>query len=541
MKPGRTWPGLTRHDATGRELIPDARTLLTGCGFALAFGWLWFPSLRDALLPGFFAGLAFRPAVFGLALCAGVLAGAFAGGRVFKSRKNATTQRRFLLSVVAAHGISPALLGLAFLIGETGAFAGITLNIFLGLAGALPGLWWTSRLLALGPQRAVTALAVAAFTALLLSLPLSRLAITPDSALCVLAAGIGLAFVFAWIWAWIWAVPPRLKQAAAESDVTPAESRKPESLLLREKSPVLALCGIAALFFGLGSLNVPVAAAGAASGLAEALAHACALALAAVLLNGLPSRNSGLLSDRNGLSPSARILAAAAGALAPLALSVFCLPLFPAAASIFFHAGAALPEAAGLALCAALYPALHKDARAAGRAEETARMAGLFLVLTPTAVNLGWLTGLELMRLPLPWAGDVGPVLPGLAIALLLGSALYREGSRKDTTGPGIDRNHTEEEPATPPSATEKPVKRKSKRSKKAAATLNAALTGDMTERERALALMLVKGHSNKDVAEALELSENTVRWYIKKLNKKTGAADRAALIAALKGDGGGA
>ena len=181
-------------------------------------------------------------------------------------------------------------------------------------------------------------------------------------------------------------------------------------------TPDSALCALAALFFGLGSLNVPVAVAGTASGLAEALAHACALAL--------------------------------------LALSALCLPLFPAAASILFHAGAALPEAAGLALCAAL----HQNARAAGRAGETARMAGLFLVLTLAAVNLDWRAGLEFMRLPLPWAGDFGPALPGLAIALSLGAALYREGKRKDATGPDIDRNHTEEEPATPPPVIKNPA-----------------------------------------------------------------------------------
>ena len=60
----------------------------------------------------------------------------------------------------------------------------------------------------------------------------------------------------------------------------------------------------------------------------------------------------------------------------------------------------------------------------------------------------------------------------------------------------------------------------------------NLARTRGLTARESEVLLLLARGHTRPHIAEALELSENTVRGYTKSLYKKLDIHDRQALFA---------
>lgn len=59
---------------------------------------------------------------------------------------------------------------------------------------------------------------------------------------------------------------------------------------------------------------------------------------------------------------------------------------------------------------------------------------------------------------------------------------------------------------------------------------------GELTEREREIASLIVDGFSNKQIADKLYISEGTVKNYISKIYDKTGIHDRVKLVVALKG-----
>lgn len=53
---------------------------------------------------------------------------------------------------------------------------------------------------------------------------------------------------------------------------------------------------------------------------------------------------------------------------------------------------------------------------------------------------------------------------------------------------------------------------------------------GGLTERERAVFLMIAAGRSNRETAQALEISERTVEIHRKKVKRKLGLATAAEL-----------
>jgi two-component system NarL family response regulator len=66
---------------------------------------------------------------------------------------------------------------------------------------------------------------------------------------------------------------------------------------------------------------------------------------------------------------------------------------------------------------------------------------------------------------------------------------------------------------------------------------LHAALAahgpGDaVSPREREILRLFARGHGNKAIAEALGISENTVRFHIKSVFEKLGVSDRAHAVA---------
>jgi DNA-binding NarL/FixJ family response regulator len=64
----------------------------------------------------------------------------------------------------------------------------------------------------------------------------------------------------------------------------------------------------------------------------------------------------------------------------------------------------------------------------------------------------------------------------------------------------------------------------------------NETLPDSITEREKEICSLLAQGLTNKQIAEALYISEGTVKNYISSIYDKTGIHDRAKLIVAIKG-----
>ncbi len=61
-------------------------------------------------------------------------------------------------------------------------------------------------------------------------------------------------------------------------------------------------------------------------------------------------------------------------------------------------------------------------------------------------------------------------------------------------------------------------------------------ILSELTNRENEICTLLVKGLTNKQIAESLYISEGTVKNYISSIYDKTGIHDRAKLIVAIKG-----
>lgn len=71
---------------------------------------------------------------------------------------------------------------------------------------------------------------------------------------------------------------------------------------------------------------------------------------------------------------------------------------------------------------------------------------------------------------------------------------------------------------------------------KKEQDTIDTALLDDLTEREKEICSLLIKGLTNRQIADTLYISEGTVKNYISCIYDKTGIHDRAQLIVAVKG-----
>ncbi|MDE7297500.1 MAG: response regulator transcription factor [Lachnospiraceae bacterium] len=61
-----------------------------------------------------------------------------------------------------------------------------------------------------------------------------------------------------------------------------------------------------------------------------------------------------------------------------------------------------------------------------------------------------------------------------------------------------------------------------------------AALPDGMTEREKEICSLLARGLTNRQISEALFISEGTVKNYISSIYEKTGIHDRAKLVAEM-------
>ena len=87
-------------------------------------------------------------------------------------------------------------------------------------------------------------------------------------------------------------------------------------------------------------------------------------------------------------------------------------------------------------------------------------------------------------------------------------------------------------------SPTSAPASRHSSDPKHSGTILPAEIPKDLfTDKEQAIAVLMLQGFTNSAIAKATGITENTVRWHIKNLYKKTGTANRQELAVKLSGD----
>lgn len=292
---------------------PARIAAFAGCGFALAFGWVWSGALRDVWLADVLTGTLFSgqgATMFFAALLAVFLAGGAIGTLAGGARQKRVPAWAF---PVFAHGAALLPPGLSLLApgGTDGVAAG------LGLAGGLTGLYWGTILLRLPPALAGLALAVAGLVIAGLAglteavAPAAR----PWSALVLPPLCAGVALLLAWRPAF------RAKAGrAGDGRETAAPARLPGKTAV---ALALACAGLGALF-SAGGYAAP------APWLQAALEAAGTLL---VLIPFFTSRPGGSIPE------CLRLFSALGFSLAlPLALLPLT-PLWPPAFSLALHFG----------------------------------------------------------------------------------------------------------------------------------------------------------------------------------------------------------
>ena len=157
-----------------------ARALASGCGFALAFGWVWSGALRGLLFSNFLTGSLFSgqgTSIFFAMLMAVFLLGGipqFTSGITVSGTGAGRMRLPAWVFPLAAHGAALLPLCAFHLFPGTEGIPAVA--ACLGLAGGLAGLYWGAALLRLSPNAAGMALAVAALGITGLALSVTRLA-----------------------------------------------------------------------------------------------------------------------------------------------------------------------------------------------------------------------------------------------------------------------------------------------------------------------------------------------------------------------------
>lgn len=175
-----------------KDISPAGRSALqTGAGFALGFGWLWFPALQDWWLPLFLWGTPWSGGGVSLFYC--LLALGFFGWGLYGGRRKpngtnehapctengaaeAATSFDYRLGRLPhwAHGLTLVFMGVAL---APSFFAPLRLSgawlylpvVCMALAGLVQGVFWSGALLALPARYAVSAYVAGLLTAALFS------------------------------------------------------------------------------------------------------------------------------------------------------------------------------------------------------------------------------------------------------------------------------------------------------------------------------------------------------------------------------------
>lgn len=460
-----------------------ARAALTGCGLALAFGWVWFGALSSFWLPGVLWGTLSSgggASLFYALLMIGFLgAGQLAGRLQAQDLEPAASFHRLAVSAGPhlVHGLGYLALDLGFywraIVGAAPPaptpWPYVPVILTAG-AALMTGLFWGARLLALPRSTVGRAYLFAAGTAVLLAL-LADLA-SPAMRRAMAQQGVLVAWALCLALIWLDKARPkgrgRPRIERGEPGSTPA-ARFPAAFFLA----VLALLGLEATL-------TPAETAVPAPWLATLLNLAGAVvSLGAVGLLKRPDE-----SDEPGDQPPVlRSLGPALTALAGFGLIRLLTPsgwpwLDPLVEGIIV--------AAAVTMLAETPP------------KEAWRRAGRALGLTALAVTAGSALG---QFAATPWNHELNVRLAGGAALAVAGAAwlFYRRSERM--TGEKAD-------PAF-------------------------ALTA-LTPKECEIALLVGQGRTNREIGLALDIGDPTVRFHLRNIYQKTGLTKRAELANAV-------
>ena len=476
--------------------------LLSGAGFAPGFGWLWFSPLQEFWLPEFLWGRLFSgggASLFVALLCLCFpLAGLFFRQRAKAflpdNEHGATDDFRTGKNPHLAHGLALALAGGALAANRSG-LPWLTAAC-IALAGVILGLYWMSALLALPGRQILAAFASACGFSVLLAL-LHTLA--PDEAEWLLLCE----FLAAWLAAvglgWV------IGRLRLESDLlrlkTPEPKRprgRPAQNLGPAKQPpgpealsrhILVLPVLAFFLTGLAHPDYLHDSGGHAwqplsSWIAMAFGFGGALLARFALLPAGRARSSAPLA-----APAPFLCAVLAAQALVLLLAPALLP-----AALAFVEGAVC--GALLFLLAAVKPGVFLPSPAFQASARLRAALVLACAVLSTHAGLVLAQAIRLLcadhphpdRLAAAWAGGFILLLTA-ALAAMIRLGLYR-------AAPGRSSGMEE-------------------------------MLVILTEREYAVAELVIQGLSNKDIAAALYISEETVRFHLKNIYQKTGLSDR--------------
>ena len=479
------------------------RAALAGCGFALAIGWLWFENLRTLWLPE-------QTGNFGMLALTGFAAGLCGTGLLLHFRRGASFPVPF---VALAHGGALAVLLIAlFLQRWPVAFA-----LCVGMSGAGTAMFWLAHLLRPTPSHTMYALVWAGGASLLLAFAaqvLHDLPLFPLAAFWLLAA---LCPALAWLLSFDFS---NQSHSSHKEAPPPAPLQKNRIAAPEPSVPKMRLLACALtwgfVYFCLGlafatpftPLTTWTWAQGPAY-FAGTLA-ACTLCHSFARIDPLPTNHS------------LYMLACAFGLLGLVALPMFYPTFWPGKYML-----AGWLETLGLAgialsLCKTSPP----------NASLPLKHAATTLLLILTAVNSGTMTASALSRSK-GHAAIFEPLLLLLCAGLLLGIGLYRRYLGAMHPAHATARNTQQASaPATTAPSGAAAVSRHS------GPIVPATIPKDMfTDKEQAIAVLMLQGFTNSAIAKNTGITENTVRWHIKNLYKKTGTANRQELAAKLAGD----
>ena len=476
--------------------------LLSGAGFALGFGWLWFGPLQEFWLPEFLWGGLFSgggTSLFVALLCLCFpLAGLFfryrAKALLPVNENGAAGDFRTGKAPHLAHITALALAGAALLANRSG-LPWLTAAC-MALAGVILGLYWMSALLVLPGRQILAAFASACGFSVLLALLHSP---APDEAEWLLpceflaawlaAVGLGWSIGRLRLEAYLLRLQtpePKRPRGRPAQNLGPAKQPPGPEALSR---PILILPVLAFFLTGLAHPDYLHDSGGHAW---QSLSPWIAMAFS---LGGALLARFALLSVKHAKA-SAPLAAPALFLCAVLAIQALVLLLAPALlpAALAFAEGAVC--GAILFLLAAAKPGMFLPSPVFQASVRLRAALVLACAVLSTHAGLVLAQAIRLLcadhphpdRLAAAWAGGFALLLvAGLAAMIRLG--LYRAAAGRS--------NGMEE------------------------------MLVILTEREYAVAELVIQGLSNKDIAAALYISEETVRFHLKNIYQKTGLSDR--------------
>ena len=546
--------------------------LYTGLGFALGFGWLWFPALQGFWLPEFLWGGVFDGGGTSL-FCALLLAGFFGAGLWGRGTRflRGTRLFRFFAGNNApadsngdsgagdlrasrlfhwAHAAAFALVAVSLL--PPAPASGVRLYlpvIAMALAALFQGLFWGGAVLALPPRLAAVSFVVAAFTATAFC---GLVSLVPSDSGPGRAVALLLAVLAAWAAAYALARSLRIPRPEPKRPRgRPAKNTEPETEEAPEASEGDAATGRLTLYAAGTAIALLALAAGFAERIyspsafffspwAAGLIAALGAALGFVFCgNGASADNGardvspapaatglGRIVDRPPVSLHPVPAVCLALALCGIALALPEPFAFPFAASVLGATEGFISVAAVIVLAQLPQSPLSPQSPPSLPSQPPqppqpplSRRAALALGAAFVLSNLGSAAaGFPALLSASSDMITISRAVAGLiaAVALLLFTAYRRQ------------RNETE--PPDPEPAREIPLM--------PAEPEATAVT--FTAREGEILSLIRQGLNNREIAKALHVQEVTVRFHLRNLYQKAGLTEReqlAALDVAMKGE----